>query len=538
MPEPEPVDTNALATSALAANAVDTNRPWWQTTVCYQIYPRSFLDTTGNGVGDLDGIRRQLDELVDLGIGAIWLSPVFRSPMADYGYDVADFCDVDPLFGDLVALDALIADAHARGLRIILDWVPNHTSIEHPWFVESRSSQDHPKRDWYIWRDPAADGGRPNNWVEALTYGPAWTWDEATGQYYLHNFLPEQPDLNWANPAVVDAMLDTLRFWLDRGVDGFRMDVINLIGKDPELPDEPGDLVGLPHLIMNDRPETHALLRQIRTVLDSYPGDRVSIGEVILMTVPAILSHVGNHDELHLAFNFPPMSGPWTAEAWRTAIEDTERHYRNADAWPTWVLSNHDQPRHRSRYGGSEAVARSAGVLLTMLRGTPFLYAGEELGLSDAVVPADRVLDPGGRDGCRAPIPWDATPTHGWTTADPWLPWPPEATTGGDASSQRGQPDSMRSLYRALLSTRASSNALIAGALQLIDAPDGVVAWTRTSDDERWDIAVNFTDEPVDHALPAGDLVISSDPLRVVADATADDPGVLGPNEAVVVRRR
>ncbi len=338
-------------------------QPWWKSAVCYQVYPRSFCDTNGDGVGDLEGIRAHLDHIVSLGADAIWLSPFFRSPMRDYGYDVSDFCDVDPLFGDLDAFDRLLADAHASGLRVVIDWVPNHTSDLHPWFVASRSSRDDPKRDWYVWRDPTAGGGRPNNWVESLTMGPAWTLDEASGQYYLHNFLTSQPDLDWSNPEVVAAMHDTLRFWLDRGVDGFRMDVVNLIGKDPALPDDPPELVGLPHLVLNDRPETHALLADIRRLLDAYPGDRVAVGEVILLTIDGIVGHLGHGDELHLAFNFPPMMGPWEASSWREAIETTERAYLAVDGEPTWVLSNHDQRRHRTRYGGSEARARAAAVL-------------------------------------------------------------------------------------------------------------------------------------------------------------------------------
>lgn len=500
--------------------------------MAYQIYPRSFCDTTGDGVGDLEGVRRHLDHLVDLGVDALWLSPFFRSPMADYGYDVADFCDVDPIFGDLDAFDRLLQEAHDRGLRVVIDWVPNHTSIEHPWFVAARSSRTDPHRDWYIWRDGGADGAPPNNWTEALTYGRAWTFDEATGQWYLHNFLPSQPDLNWANPEVVEAMLDTLRFWLDRGVDGFRMDVVNLIGKDPDLADDPPELVGLPHLVINDRPETHELLRRIRTLLDGYPGDRMAIGEVILLDIEGILGHLGDGDELHLAFNFPPMQGPWTAESWRQAIATTEAAYGAARAWPTWVLSNHDVVRHRTRYGGDERIARSAAVLLLTLRGTPFLYAGEELGLSDAVVAPHQVHDPAGRDGCRAPIPWDATPGHGWAGAEPWLPWPPEASTGGDAAAQRADPDSVLALYRRLLELRRAHPALRHGSLELLDAPDGVVSWRRVDGDEVWQVAVNFTDRIIGGAVPAGEVVLTS---RRATDPVAP-AGDLAAHEAVVVR--
>ena len=309
---------------------------WWQTAVAYQIYPRSFCDTTGNGVGDLEGIRRHLDHLVDLGVDAIWLSPFFRSPMADYGYDVSDYCDVDPLFGDLDTFDRLLAEAHDRDLRVIIDWVPNHTSIDHEWFRASRCSRTDPKRDWYVWRDPAPDGGPPNNWIESLTFGPAWTLDATTGQYYLHCFLPEQPDLDWSNPDVVAAMHDTLRFWLDRGVDGFRMDVVHLIGKDPTFADEPADLAGLPHTVLNNRPETHALLRDLRTLVDSYAGDRMAIGEIYLLDTALVAEHYGNDDELHLCFNFPPLYTPFEAPAWRAQLETTMGQLDAIDAWPTW----------------------------------------------------------------------------------------------------------------------------------------------------------------------------------------------------------
>ena len=520
----------------------NSQAPWWTTAVAYQIYPRSFCDTDVDGVGDLEGIRRHLDHLTWLGVDAIWLSPFYRSPMDDYGYDVADYCDVDPLFGDLAAFDALVADAHERGLRVVVDWVPNHTSVEHPWFVEARASRDAAKRDWYLWRDPPADGSLPNNWVEALTFGPAWTLDEGTGQYYLHNFFASQPDLNWGNREVVDAMLDTLRFWLDRGVDGFRMDVVNLIGKDPELPDDPAELAGLPHLVINDRPETHALLREIRGVLDSYPNDRMAIGEVILLSIEGILGHLGQptepgRAELHLAFNFPPMHATWTAENWRRAVETTELHYGEAGAWPTWVLSNHDVVRHRTRYG-SEARARAAAVLMLTLRGTVFLYAGEELGLEDAVVPPERVRDPGGRDGCRAPIPWDGSPSHGWPVtagaevADPWLPWPPDAATRNVADLV-GDDTSILWLYRRLLELRHATPSLQRGALALLDTPEGVLGYRRGDDVA---VLVNFTAEPIDVSGVDLDRVAGG-VLEVSSTGSASFDGRLGPDEAVVLRR-
>ncbi len=369
-----------------------TAHPWWTSAVVYQIYPRSFSDSDGDGVGDLSGITRRLDHLARLGVDTIWLSPFYRSPMRDFGYDISDHCDVDPVFGDLADADELVARAHALSLRVIVDLVPNHTSDQHPWFQASRSSRTDPKRDWYVWRDPAPDGGPPNNWTAAFSPSPAWTFDEVTGQYYLHLFLPEQPDLDWGNPAVVEAMQGVMRFWLDRGVDGFRIDVVHGLGKDPELADDPDDVVGVAHCMLNDRPETHPHLRDLRKLLDSYPGDRMMVGEVYLLDTAQVVPYYGDDDELHLSFNFPPLLTPWDAEQWRLQIENTSSLLDPVGAWPTWVLSNHDNPRHRTRYGGSEARARAAAVLLLGLRGTPFLYAGEELGLLDAEIGPDDVV--------------------------------------------------------------------------------------------------------------------------------------------------
>ncbi|MDQ2825526.1 MAG: alpha-amylase family glycosyl hydrolase, partial [Actinomycetota bacterium] len=398
-------------------------QPWWQRAVLYQVYPRSFLDTDGDGIGDLEGLRRRLDHLRDLGVDGVWLSPIYRSPMADFGYDVSDHCDIDPVFGDLDGFDRLLADAHAVGLRVLLDWVPNHTSDRHPWFLDSRSSRASARRDWYVWRDGDGDGGDeggpPNNWIAAFG-GRAWTWDDATRQWYLHLFLPEQPDLNWANPAVAEAMQGVLRFWLDRGVDGFRADVVHLIGKDERLPDQPPELAHLHLAGVHNHPAAHPLIQGIRRVLDGYPGERAMVGEVNLGSAALLAPYYGAGDELHMVFNFSLLHSPWDASRWAALIAESESALTPAGAWPVWVLSNHDTPRHRSRYGGSEARARVAALVLLTLRGTPFLYAGEELGLLDAEIPAEAMVDPGGRDGCRAPVPWDGTPGHGWA-GDPWL---------------------------------------------------------------------------------------------------------------------
>jgi alpha-glucosidase len=510
--------------------------PWWTSAVVYQIYPRSYLDTNGDGVGDLEGIRRRLDYLVDLGVDALWISPFYPSPMADFGYDVADYCDVDPLFGTLADFDRLLADAHQRGLRVLIDWVPNHTSDQHPWFVDSRSSRASAQRDWYVWRDPDPDDPSrpPNNWIASFTNGSAWSWDDATGQWYLHLFLPEQPDLNWANAAVEAAMHDVLRFWLDRGVDGFRMDVIHCVGKDATLPDTPAIHVGIPHSALNDDPSTHPLLRRLRELLDSYPGHRVMVGEVFLLSTAKVAQYYGQGDELHLAFNFPPLFAPWEAGAWRHRIERAIAELDPVAAWPTWVLSNHDNPRHRTRYGNSETRARAAAVLLSGLRGTPFLYAGEELGLDDAVIPPGRGVDPGGRDGCRAPIPWDASPSHGWGCTEPWLPWPPNADTVNAETLSR-DPGSILGLYRRLLATRRASPALSEGTFAWLGSPDGVLAWERTSRADRRIILVNFTDAPTrDLANMTGLTVdVSSDGP---SGEGADFSGRLDAGQAVIVR--
>jgi alpha-glucosidase len=511
--------------------STEVAEPWWRSGVVYQIYPRSFCDTDGDGVGDLEGIRRHLDHLTWLGVDALWLSPVYPSPMADFGYDVADYCDIDPLFGSLDTFDALVAEAHRRDLRVILDWVPNHTSDQHAWFREARSGPDAARRDWYVWRDPGPDGGPPNNWVAAFSPSPAWTLDEASGQYYLHLFLPEQPDLNWANPDVRSAMHDTLRFWLDRGVDGFRADVVHCIGKAPALDDDPPEYVPLPHCILNDRPETHPMLRDLRRLLDGYEGDRMMVGEVVLLDPALVASYYGRGDELQLAFNFAPLHTAWDATRWRDVLTRTQAELEPIGAWPTWVLSNHDNPRHRTRYG-STVRARAAAVLLLGLRGTPFLYAGEELGLEDAAVPADRVVDPGGRDGCRAPLPWDASEGHGWASLDPWLPWPPHSDRL-DVASQREDPDSMLHLYRRLLAVRRGSPALVRGDQELLDLPEGVVGWRRRYRDDVRVVLVNFTAGDV--AVPGvdGTVEVSSCPER---RSTAAFDATLGGDEAVIVR--
>jgi alpha-glucosidase len=472
--------------------------------VIYQIYPRSFADASGDGVGDLEGIRRRLAYLAWLGVDALWLSPVFPSPMADFGYDVSDYCDIDPLFGTLADFDRLLGGAHRRGMRLILDWVPNHTSDRHPWFLASRSSRADPKRDWYVWRD------RPNNWP-ANFGGSAWTYDAATDQWYLHSYLAEQPDLDWRNPEVVAAMLGTLRFWLDRGVDGFRVDAVRRLGKDPAYRDNPPNPDWQPGMPENQRflpvhslnhPDVHGFLRKIRGEVAPYEGERVLLGEVYLPTVREIFPYYGRGDELHLAFMFPLLHAPWEAAAWRACLEEVYGECERLAAWPAWVLSNHDVPRHRTRFG-SEARARVAAVLLLTLRGTPQIYAGEELGLEDAEIPPERVRDPGGRDGCRAPIPWEGGPGHGWGEAEVWLPWPPDADRRNVAAQRRDR-RSMLHLYRRLLALRRASAALREGTWRVLDSPEGTLAYAREAERDERLVVANFGDVEVPFEVGGG----------------------------------
>jgi len=502
--------------------------PWWQEGVIYQVYPRSFCDTTGDGVGDLNGLRAHLDHLVWLGVDAVWLSPIFRSPMADFGYDVSAYDEVDPVFGTLDDLDALVAEAHALGLKVLLDWIPNHTSIEHPWFTE------HP--EYYVWVDGEADTP-PNGWLAALGGGPAWAWDEGRGQWYLHLFLAEQADLDWSNPAVVKAMHATLRFWLDRGVDGFRMDVVHCIGKGHDLPELTAEQEATPVLAV-DVPFTHSLLRGIRSVLDEYP-DVTSVGEVYLLDTAVVAAHYGVRDapELHLSFNFPGLWAPWQAKVWRKRIDEVEQHLASPDRWPTWVLSNHDVPRHRTRYG-SEQRARAAAMLLATLRGTPFVYAGEELGLEDAVVATERVVDPGGRDGCRAPLPWTSAPGHGWANGDPWLPWPPDAAAKS-VTAQRAEEGSTLWLYKRLLAARRASPALRHGDFAWLASSPDVLAYTRTVPAASSDRSGSVGDRRVvlvnQGAVPAA-VPLTGDWQVELASDGASTPAALAADAAVLLR--
>jgi len=502
------------AARASAAGA----RLWWRDGVIYQVYPRSFADSNGDGIGDLEGIRQRLDHLAWLGVDGIWISPFFTSPMQDFGYDVADYCGVDPIFGTLADFDQLLRDAHARGIRVILDFVPNHSSDQHPWFRESRSDRTAPKRDWYVWRDPAPDGGPPNNWV-SLFGGPAWEWDAATGQYYLHSFLREQPELNWRNPEVEQAMHGVLRFWLDRGVDGFRIDVAHRIAKDPELRSNPRALGstdpgygGQQHLYDEDHPDLHALYKRMRALVDAY-DERVLIGEVFLMDPARVARYYGDGDQLHQGFNFSLLSGDWSGERFKREVERFQAAVP-PQGWPNQVLSNHDVHRHASRYDHpelGEARARLAALLLLALRGTPFLYYGEELGMRCVWIPEDRLRDPIAfrlhasltRDPERTPMQWDATPNAGFSSAEPWLPVHFDATHR-NVESQRVDAGSLLNLYRALIALRAAHPALSRGEQRTLPAPHDVFAFERALGGERFVVALNFGDAPAIASLGRG----------------------------------
>ncbi len=475
---------------------------WWQHGIVYQVYPRSFQDTDGDGVGDLEGIRRRLDYLVWLGVDAVWVSPVFASPMADFGYDVSDYRAIHPLFGTLADFDRLLADAHARGLKLILDFVPNHTSDRHPWFVESRSSRTSPKRDWYVWRDSKPDGSAPNNWISNFG-GPAWTRDEATGQFYLHSFLREQPDLNWRNPAVREAMLDALRFWLDRGVDGFRVDVVWLMIKDEALRDNPpnpdfrpgqAEINRLLPVHNADQPEVHDVIAAMRGLLDGY-ADRVLIGEIYLPLDRLVTYYGRDLSGVHLPFNFQMIFAAWNAEAIRRLVEDYEAALPPG-GWPNWVLGNHDQPRIAARVG--DAQARVAAVLLLTLRGTPTLYYGDELGIGRVAIPPEAVQDPWernepglGRDPSRTPFQWDESANAGFSTAAPWLPLDPNRA-GRSVAALKEDPHSILRLYRALIALRRGSPALHEGRFERARTRGDVLLYERRSETDHVVVALNF----------------------------------------------
>jgi alpha-glucosidase len=523
---------------------------WWKRGVVYQIYPRSFQDSNGDGVGDLAGIRSRLDYLEWLGVDAIWISPIFPSPMADFGYDVSDYCGIDPLFGSLAGFDALMADAHKRGMKVILDYVPNHTSDRHPWFQEARSSRQNPKRDWYIWRDAAPDGGAPNNWVSNFG-GSGWEWDEATGQYYYHAFLKEQPDLNWRNPQLREAMHEALRFWMRRGVDGFRVDVMWHLMKDADFTDDPlnpGYTEGMPDIRRvfqvnsADRPEVHEVVRGIREVIDEF-DDRVLIGEIYLPVERLVAYYGADLKGAHLPFNFQLIHAVWNAPTLGGMIREYEAALPE-DGWPNWVLGNHDQKRIRTRVGAAQA--RVAAMLLLTLRGTPTVYYGDEIGMADVPVAAEELRDPWalnepglgvGRDPQRTPMQWSPSPHAGFSTSRPWLPLDADYQSV-NVEALRDDPTSMLTLYRELIRLRRSSRALRVGNLRLINDAGDVLVYERKAGAERKIVCLNLGSSPQDVTdllnLPSFKVLLSTRP-DAERTPVENAPLELLPDEGVVI---
>ena len=499
--------------------------PWWRGAVIYQIYPRSFLDTNGDGIGDLNGVAARLDYVADLGVDAVWVSPFFKSPMADFGYDITDFRAVDPIFGDLADFDRMVAAAHAQGLKVMIDQVLSHTSSQHPWFLESRSSRDNAKADWYVWADPASDGSPPNNW-QAIFGGAAWRWEPRRRQYYLHNFLDAQPDLNFHHPAVPAAMLENLKFWLERGVDGLRLDAINFCYHDRLLRDNPpkpvehrngrGFSADNPyayqyHWYNNTQPENLEFLGKLRRLLDRYPGV-VGLGEIAAEDSLATMAEYIGETRLHMAYSFELLTEEYTAGHIRGTVEGLERQMPHG--WPCWTISNHDVARVLTRWGGAAAAPGMSSMLSALvcsLRGSVCVYQGEELGLPEAGLPFEALRDPygiafwpnfKGRDGCRTPMPWRDTPDGGFTAGTPWLPVPPEHLPLA-VSRQESDPDSPLNAFRRFLRWRRRQPALCRGDITFMELPEPVLAFTRRLDSQSVLAAFNLSDRPHAVALPA-----------------------------------
>jgi len=530
--------------------------PWWQHAVFYEIYPRSFKDSNGDGVGDLNGITSKLDYLADLGIDAIWITPFYPSPQVDFGYDVSDFENVDPQFGTLADFDRLVAAAHKRRIRIIVDFVLNHTSDQHPFFVASRSSRTSPYRDWYIWRDGKNDGP-PNNW--SSSFGPtAWTLDPKTNQYYYHRFYAEQPDLNWHNPEVEKRMFQTIRFWLDRGVDGFRLDAVNYLFEDPQLRDNPvlpelrpgSTTEHLQELKYNrDLPELHEVMMRLRKFTDNYDPNRVLIGEAYVPQWEVLMRYYGpNNNELQLPFNFFLVMGKvrtnLEATAFRSVINDSEKALQGR--WTTYVLSNHDIPRAYDRYGdgrNNDTIAKLLATMLLTLRGSPFLYYGEEIGMvttepktiEEVRDPVGKRYWPGnkGRDGERTPMQWDQTRHAGFTTGEPWLKVPPNASERNVANAGK-DPNSILNFYRSLIRLRRKSSALLDGDYLSVGDDPHVFAYRRQSGRQTTLVALNMSGMQKTFALNGSSFRI------VLSNISSRQPEVtkqleLAPFEAVIL---
>ncbi|TGL44177.1 glycoside hydrolase family 13 protein [Leptospira perdikensis] len=537
---------------------------WWKEAVIYQIYPRSFQDSNGDGIGDLEGIIQRLDYLAgskdSLGIDAIWLSPVYPSPMFDFGYDISDYEEIDPVYGDIQTFKRLLKEAHKRGIRIIMDLVVNHTSHLHPWFIESRSSVNSPKRDWYIWKEPN-HGGPPNNWLGAFG-GSGWEYDKRTGEYYFHSFLKEQPDLNWRNPDVEDAIFKMMKYWLDMGVDGFRLDVVNLYVKDEFLRNNASYFMKGPrpydkqvHAYDRDRPEMHGILRRMRKLLDSYSEKRMFVGEIMQdfpgnVLLPA--TYCGRDDELHLAFNFMFLFSPWKAERFFQIVKDFESAL-GEDNWPNYTLSNHDFPRHITRYEkGADTKARAelAACMMLTLRGTPFLYYGEEIGMKRQKVAYNKIQDPvgkrywpfhPGRDPERIPMPWNGSDTTGFTTGKSWLPLYEDANSV-NVESQKENPNSLFFTYKKLIQLRKDRKSLRKGKLKvLLSTNKQVLYYRRREGKEETYVFLNFSSKPISVSYPRkwvlNEILFSSANRTSSFELEKElDTGdlVLFPNEAVI----
>jgi alpha-glucosidase len=506
---------------------------WWRHAVVYEVYPRSAADGNGDGVGDLVGLPDRLPHFADLGVDALWLTPIYPSGGVDGGYDVSDYDAIDPVYGGREAFDAFLAEAHGLGLKVLMDFVPNHTSDDHPWFVESRSSKDSPKRDWYLWADPGPNGSPPNNWLSAFG-GPGWTFDPATGQYYCTSFYPQQVDLNWRNPQVRRAVIDAMRRWVERGVDGFRIDVVMKLAKDPGLRDNPlkpdgGDGEDGQILVNSqNHPDVHAFVREIR---DALGPDTCLLGEVWIRDLTEIFKYLAP-GELDLAFNFLFTIAPWDASSKGATIELAETLASGA-SWPCYHLSNHDGWRHPSVIG--QDAVRAAAVLLLTLRGTPILYLGEEIGMENVEVPEAMRVDKVGRDVVRTPMQWDAGPNAGFCPpgVTPWLPVSQDFAER-NVERQSQDPDSVLSLYRRMLAFRRRSRALRSGSYARVPVDANVLAYLRETREDRVFVAVNFGEESVELDVPAGSLVVAT--RRGLEGQALEGSFTLGGNEAVVVQ--
>jgi alpha-glucosidase len=520
--------------------------PWWQRGVIYQLLVPSFLDTDGDGLGDLDGITARLDYLEWLGITAIWLSPCYPSPLRELGYDVSDYCDIEPRFGTLERFDRLVEEAHGRDLRVILDWVGNHSSAQHPWFRESRASRTSARRSWYIWRDPRPDGGPPNNWVSVFG-GSVWQWDADTSQYYMHTFLDSQPDLNWREPAVREAMFASLEFWLERGVDGFRLDAAPLLLKDEQFRDNPpnpdfrpGDLPdsALKPIHSRNQPGLHELFAELRALVGRYAGERVLLGEFYVPLEELVTFYGDSAPELHLPLN---LTLTWTT--WRAAVVGrTIAEYQSrvvGRGWPTTTLDTHDQPRIAARAGVAQT--RVAAMLLLTQRGTPTLYYGDEIGLSGVPIPPEQAVDPQGRrtgrnrDPMRTPMQWSGELHAGFSTVEPWLPIGADFVTANVAAQSRDA-SSLLTLHRRLIELRGAEPALRDGAQEPLAAGPAVLAYRRRTATRRLLVVLNFTGDEASYALDDDDKgrVLLSAYLDREGERVRDSVSLKG-NEGLVI---